>query len=133
MRIIGLARNLNLIYGLQQVAGKILSGLELRRSKSPLLAKCARNGHPAPVCCWLMRGSIGEGDFSVKVGGKYPMGTRSTILADAPSRQPWLPKWLAFLSGVPEERRKRTAIVAVQAYVDESEGGGGKPPLFVFS
>jgi hypothetical protein len=47
-------------------------------------------------------------------------------------KEPWLPEWLSFLSGVPEFRRKRTVLVAIQAYVDETEGKGN-PPLFVFS
>ncbi len=52
-----------------------------------------------------------------------------TLLA---TEAPWLPRWLSFLSGVPTIQRKRRVLVAIQAYVDESEGKG-KAPLFVFS
>jgi hypothetical protein len=45
---------------------------------------------------------------------------------------PWLPKWLSFLSGVPEDRRRRRTLVVIQAYVDDS-GGKGQGEVFVFS
>ena len=44
----------------------------------------------------------------------------------------WLPKWLSFLSGIPEIRRRKRILVAVQGYVDDS-GGKGQGKVFVFS
>jgi hypothetical protein len=51
---------------------------------------------------------------------------------DKLTREVWLPNWLSFLSGVPTLQRKRMVLVAIQTYVDESEGKD-TCPLFVFS
>lgn len=46
--------------------------------------------------------------------------------------RPWLPRWLSFLSGLPEQKRKRRLLAMIQAFADES-GGKGQGEIFVFS
>jgi hypothetical protein len=45
----------------------------------------------------------------------------------------WLPKWLSFLSGLPETKRKRRIIVPVQAYADESGMNDGTSTVLVIA
>jgi hypothetical protein len=42
-------------------------------------------------------------------------------------RAPWLPHGFEFLSGLPEAARRRTMVMPVQLFVDESETGADKP------
>ncbi len=47
------------------------------------------------------------------------------------SQAVWLPNWLSFLSGIPECRRRKRILVAIQGFVDESGTKDGQK--FVFS
>jgi hypothetical protein len=51
--------------------------------------------------------------------------------SDDEGERPWLPRWLSFLSGIPENRRKRRILIMVQAFVDD-HGGKGQD-IFLFS
>ena len=49
------------------------------------------------------------------------------------AKAPWLPRWLSFLSGLPEPKRKRRYIVIIQAYADDSGVNDGKSRTLVIA
>jgi Protein of unknown function (DUF3800) len=45
----------------------------------------------------------------------------------------WLPKWLSFLSGLPEAKRRRKVLVPIQAFIDDSGGPDGRSKHLVLA